>query len=433
MNMTLELCLALLVAQGAAAQPDCGEWRTFPTIDPGDVSNILYDTAFAGAQAGLAVGSWRGAAPQPMIQRWDGQVWHDLPLPSTDGLGTRPMVEGAGLAGSDVWVVGNVSTGYPTNNMPLVMRWDGSEWRDVATPRLRKQNTYPFADRGGLAYDGAGVAPDDVWVVGSAAGYGDGSATSVGMALHFDGSSWEDVEVPQAGNRSHSLESISASASDNVWAVGHWRSVAGAYQAMIVRWDGTGWEHVPNPGEGGSGGDATSVVALAPDDVWVSGSFSSGTDRLIHWDGSSWEAVDAGLPGPFAAIAANAPHDIWASCAANATFYHFDGSGWSPAGSPAIPGSTYILRGWGLAALGPCEVWSVGAWSDGVLQRTLAERLSAGSCVADFNSDGDVNTLDVLAFLNAWAGQDPRADFNGDGAIDTRDVLAFLNAWAAGC
>ncbi|MBK7403552.1 MAG: VCBS repeat-containing protein [Phycisphaerales bacterium] len=54
-------------------------------------------------------------------------------------------------------------------------------------------------------------------------------------------------------------------------------------------------------------------------------------------------------------------------------------------------------------------------------------------CDADFNDDGAVNTLDVLAFLNAWNASDPRADFNGDGAVNTLDVLAFLNAWAAGC
>jgi len=54
-------------------------------------------------------------------------------------------------------------------------------------------------------------------------------------------------------------------------------------------------------------------------------------------------------------------------------------------------------------------------------------------CRADFNGDGEVNTLDVLAFLNAWAAGDPSADFNGDGVINTLDVLAFLNAWAAGC
>jgi len=55
------------------------------------------------------------------------------------------------------------------------------------------------------------------------------------------------------------------------------------------------------------------------------------------------------------------------------------------------------------------------------------------SCPADFDGNGVVDTRDVLAFLNAWTTQDPRADFNGDGAIDTRDVLAFLNAWTAGC
>jgi len=54
-------------------------------------------------------------------------------------------------------------------------------------------------------------------------------------------------------------------------------------------------------------------------------------------------------------------------------------------------------------------------------------------CAADFNGDDAVNTLDVLAFLNAWSGRDPRADFNRDGAINTQDVLAFLNAWTAGC
>ncbi|MCL4741524.1 MAG: hypothetical protein KJZ54_04900 [Phycisphaerales bacterium] len=54
-------------------------------------------------------------------------------------------------------------------------------------------------------------------------------------------------------------------------------------------------------------------------------------------------------------------------------------------------------------------------------------------CRADFNHDGEVNTLDVLAFLNAYASGDPKADVNGDGVINTLDVLAFLNAYAAGC
>jgi len=54
-------------------------------------------------------------------------------------------------------------------------------------------------------------------------------------------------------------------------------------------------------------------------------------------------------------------------------------------------------------------------------------------CVADFNGDGDVNTLDVLTFLNAWNAEDPSADIDGDGDVNTLDVLAFLNLWNAGC
>jgi hypothetical protein len=56
-----------------------------------------------------------------------------------------------------------------------------------------------------------------------------------------------------------------------------------------------------------------------------------------------------------------------------------------------------------------------------------------GGCPADFNADGAVNTLDVLAFLNAWSAGEPSADFNADGTVNTLDVLAFLNAWSAGC
>ncbi len=54
-------------------------------------------------------------------------------------------------------------------------------------------------------------------------------------------------------------------------------------------------------------------------------------------------------------------------------------------------------------------------------------------CPPDFNNDGQVNTQDFIAFLNAWTAGDPRADFNEDGTINTQDFIAFLNAWTAGC
>ncbi len=60
--------------------------------------------------------------------------------------------------------------------------------------------------------------------------------------------------------------------------------------------------------------------------------------------------------------------------------------------------------------------------------------LSLGdSCAADFNGDGTVNSGDVLAFLNAWNGQEPGGDFDNNGHFNSQDVLAFLNTWNAGC
>jgi len=57
------------------------------------------------------------------------------------------------------------------------------------------------------------------------------------------------------------------------------------------------------------------------------------------------------------------------------------------------------------------------------------------ACIADYNADGGVNTLDFLAYLNDFTGAthngDP--DLNGDGDVNTVDFLLFLNLFAAGC
>jgi hypothetical protein len=54
-------------------------------------------------------------------------------------------------------------------------------------------------------------------------------------------------------------------------------------------------------------------------------------------------------------------------------------------------------------------------------------------CLADFNDDGTRNTIDFLAFLNAWNLGEPTANLFPDDRIDTRDVTAFLNVWVSGC
>lgn len=55
------------------------------------------------------------------------------------------------------------------------------------------------------------------------------------------------------------------------------------------------------------------------------------------------------------------------------------------------------------------------------------------TCRPDVNGDGEVNTLDLLAFLNQWSAGDGGADWNEDGSVNSLDVLAYLNEWVGGC
>lgn len=73
---------------------------------------------------------------------------------------------------------------------------------------------------------------------------------------------------------------------------------------------------------------------------------------------------------------------------------------------------------------------------DGFAQRINADGSLGGGttpCPGDFNGDTNLDFFDVLAFLTAFANQDPAADLNNDTNFDFFDVLEFLNAFANGC
>jgi hypothetical protein len=122
-----------------------------------------------------------------------------------------------------------------------------------------------------------------------------------------------------------------------------------------------------------------------------------------------------------------------------ARLYRYDGSAWALAGAMTDPTNPGYDNGFssGLALWRHTVLVGAPKHGDAPLDRPGAVHVFglAGCtyCPADFDGDGVVNTLDVTAFLNAFAAGDAGADFHCDGAIDTRDVLEFLNAWSAGC
>lgn len=94
-------------------------------------------------------------------------------------------------------------------------------------------------------------------------------------------------------------------------------------------------------------------------------------------------------------------------------------------GSLFIAGSDGMVRRMNLSSGAIERVYTTGL--------TITAMTGPDACAADFNGDGEVSTLDFLAFFNAWAAQEASADMDGNGVVNTQDVLVFLNAFTSGC
>ena len=62
-----------------------------------------------------------------------------------------------------------------------------------------------------------------------------------------------------------------------------------------------------------------------------------------------------------------------------------------------------------------------------------AEGVAETGCAADFDGDDAATVFDILAYLDAWTMNDPRAEFTGDETLNVFDILAYLEEWDAGC
>jgi hypothetical protein len=128
---------------------------------------------FGGSRVGPGVGTWR----------FDGRAW------------TRVETLPGALAGADavtaddIWAVGTAPTGYD-----MVAHWDGRTWSKVDVPGLPEEENH----RVGL-FDVQAPSPDDVWVMGFEYQESEEGFTESPLAMHFDGTSWRRVQVPDTG------------------------------------------------------------------------------------------------------------------------------------------------------------------------------------------------------------------------------------------
>lgn len=245
-------------------------WRTVSTPSAG----VLYDVAAVSPTSLWAVGAGSGSL---LAMRWDGHAWRVVPTPvGTGGLALSGV---AALSPSSAWAVGNRWTG--TRMRTLVLRWDGRTWRTVPSPNAGTANNYLL---GGVA----AASPTSAWAVGS---YAAGSRWNT-LVLHWDGSAWRVVASPNPGTTAnHLYGGISLVPGTNaVWAVGG-ASNGHGYRPLVLRWNGRTWQVSPAPIPTGSS-ELGGVTALGSQGAWAVGSqvLSSRSQRtlVLRWNGTSW-------------------------------------------------------------------------------------------------------------------------------------------------
>jgi hypothetical protein len=161
---------------------------------------------------------------------------------------------------ADAWAVGWGSNGpYLSPSLGITLRWNGTSWRSVPNPL-----NSPAMLSGVKA-----VAPADVWAVGQAY---TGGPSWVPVILHFNGTAWSRVAIPNP-NQAGELDDVVALSATNIYAVGS-AGEGSAAQTLVLHWDGRAWTQQPTPSPQ-FGATLRGAAAVSPSTVWAVGNYAS--------------------------------------------------------------------------------------------------------------------------------------------------------------
>lgn len=251
--------VALAAGTPAAAAAPVPSWRLRLAIQylPPATNRSQYDVVMTEpGEVWLLGGSDVGGHGHPVAERLVNGIPHAVAFPS----GPHSWVTAASaVSPHDIWAV--------TALGGSVLTWNGSAW----TVAVRG------AWKAGTRFTGiTAISPKNVWVFGTKGSRYPGAGT-----WHWTGTRWTRVTGV-------SIYQASKASATDLWAVGE---AAGTMSALLHS-GGTAWRRVTPAALAGF--TYARVLALAPRNVWVTGSLAGGPE-LGHFDGHGWTAV--AMPG----------------------------------------------------------------------------------------------------------------------------------------
>ncbi|MEU1146815.1 hypothetical protein ACFYO9_30165 [Streptomyces sp. NPDC005863] len=251
------------------------------------------------------------------------RTWRHIPVPAQ----VRPQAglnEAVAFGADGAWAVGTDAVGREAPGFPLLLRWDGTNWRRQSLPGTRWQ---------GELLSIAATSPTSAWAAGR-------DTAGAARLLRFDGKAWHESRPP-AGT---TLTKVFAGGGET-WLMG---SRGGAQ--VLMRRAGGGWQDVPVPP-----GSVYGLHVLAADDVWAAGDTASGA-AVSHWNGQAWQQtiVDGFPRSSVGSVLAVSPTEVWAGGTAGFVggppgkpipplLVRWDGTSWSHVDVPTDFGSVSSL------------------------------------------------------------------------------------------
>lgn len=160
-----------------------------------------------------------GFAQEAGLKHWNGRTWKSIAVPGQ-------LFDLEVASAKQGWAVGMA------NRQPLAMRWNGTRWTSVPTPR------YTAPSNGEVSLSSiVSLSPKDAWAVGTITWQVEDGEEHRPIAQHWNGTKWSKVKVP---DYKFGLGGLAADGRGGLWMkAGDW--------SALIHLQSAKWTKVPQP------------------------------------------------------------------------------------------------------------------------------------------------------------------------------------------